>query len=256
MKAILTTGALAAALALGACGEGGSDSAATNGSDSATGGTAPAARATPAPNGGQWAEVVSQTPAGGFVIGNPNAPVKIIEYASMTCPHCAAFSEEGLPQLTQKYINTGQASLELRNFVMNGADLAASLLARCSGPGAYFKLTDQMFADQEQWAQRLQAISPADQQRLQAAAPGEAATFMAEQAGLIDFARMRGIPEAKARQCLTNQQEIDRLVSMQQTAIQEYPNFPGTPAFIINGELAENTGTFAALEPKIQEALQ
>ena len=254
MKSIFPAGAVAAALLVAGCGGSGAGSAGANSSDSATGGATVAA--VPAPDGGDWTQSVSQTADGGFVMGNPGARVKIVEYASMTCPHCADFSENGLPALTEKYIRTGQASLELRNFVRDPADLAASLLARCSGPAAYFKLTDQLFADQEQWIGKLQTMSPADQQRLQTLPPQQAVGAMADQAGLIDFVRLRGIPEAKARQCLGNQAELKRLVGMTQKATSDHPNFPGTPTFIVNGELAENTGTFAALEPKIQEALQ
>jgi protein-disulfide isomerase len=252
MKSIVSTGALALALALGGCGDGGSGGGNTS-SGTADAGTA---AAVPAPNGGDWSQTVTQTAEGGFLMGNPNAPVKIVEFASMTCPHCAEFSETGLPALTEKYINTGQASLEFRNFVRDPADLAASLLARCGGPTPFFKLSDQIFAAQEEWIGKLQAMSPAQMQALQSVPPQQAVATMAESAGLIDFVRVRGIPTEKARQCLGNQDELNKLVAMQQKITTDHPDFPGTPSFLINGELAQNTSSWAALEPKIAEALR
>jgi protein-disulfide isomerase len=249
MKAIFSTAAAALALTLAGCG---GESGAGNAG--AAGGKTMAA--IPAPNGGDWTQTFAQTEAGGFLMGNPNAPVKIIEFASMTCPHCAEFAENGLPPLTEKYVRTGQASLELRNFVRDPADLAASLLARCNGPAAFFKLSDQMFGAQSDWFGKLQAMSPADQQRLQTLQPQQAVGVMAEQAGLVDFVRVRGIPEAKARQCLSNQAELNRLVQMTQQATTDFPELPGTPSFIINGQLAKNAGTWATLEPQIQAAMQ
>jgi protein-disulfide isomerase len=248
MKAVISGGVFALALMLGGCGEG-------DKGGNAAAGTSAGPAAIPAPNGGDWTQTVTQTAEGGFVMGNPAAPVKLVEYASMTCSHCADFAETGVQPLIDRYVKSGQVSFEVRNFVRDPADLAASLLARCGGPGPFFKLTDQMFAAQEEWIGKLQEMSPADQQRLQSLQPQQAVGAMAEQAGLVQFVRVRGIPAEKAQQCLANEGELNRLVQMQQKAISDIPNFPGTPTFTINGEVAENAGTWAALEPKIREAL-
>jgi protein-disulfide isomerase len=248
MKALMTAGTMTLALLLAGCGEGESGGNAT-----AAAGGAPIA-AIPAPNGGDWTQVVSETPDGGFLMGNPDAPVKVVEFASMTCGHCASFAEEGLPALTDKYIKTGQVSLELRNFVRDPADLAASMLARCGGATPFFKLTDQIFAAQEEWIGKLQQMTPAQQQQLQSASPGQAVGAMAQQAGLVDFVRLRGIPTEKAQSCLADQAALQKLVDMNQKATATY-QIPGTPAFLINGELAQNTADWATLEPKIREAL-
>ena len=249
MKALITTGTATLALFLASCGGEG------EGNMVAAGDTSPVA-SIPAPNGGDWTKNVTETPAGGYVMGNPEAPVKVVEYASLTCNHCAAFAETGIPALTDKYVKTGQVSLEIRNFVRDPADIAAALLTRCGGATPYFQLTEQMFGAQEEWIGRLQTMSPADQQQLQALSPQQAVAAMGEQAGLIDFVRLRGIPAEKARQCLADEAEFNQLVEMAQAATTEYPNFPGTPTFIINGERADNAGTWELLEPKIQQALR
>ena len=250
MKSSISIGALTLALLLAGCG-GKEDS----GGNTATTSNAPTAAAIPAPNGGDWTQNVSQTADGGFVMGNPDAPVKLVEFASMTCSHCAEFAETGIEPLTEKYVKTGLVSFEIRNFVRDPADLAASLLARCGGAPPYFQLTEQLFAAQQEWIGKLQAMTPAQQQQLQGLRPQQAVGAMAEQAGLVQFVRVRGVPAEKAQQCLANEAELNRLVQMAQKATKDYPEFPGTPTFIINGELAQNAGTWAALEPKLQAAL-
>ncbi len=248
MKAFTGTAALTLVLLLSGCGGEG------NGGNKAAGtGGAPAA-AVAAPNGGDWTQTVSQTPEGGFVMGNPNAPVKLVEFASLTCHVCEEFSEKGEPALVQNYVKTGQVSFELRNYVRDAADLAAALVSRCGGPGPYFKLTEQLFAAQEEWLGRLQKMNPAFQQSLQAMQPQQQVATLAQEAGLVDFVRLRGVPAEKAQACLADQRALQQLVEMNNTATQRY-QIQGTPTFLINGEVAENATTWETLEPKIREAI-
>ena len=93
------------------------------------------------PKGGDWSMVVNPTPAGGFMMGNPNAKIKLVEFGSMTCPHCAEFDEIGVPALVDKYVKSGQVSWEFRNYVRDPFDLTASLIARCNGAKSFFPLT-------------------------------------------------------------------------------------------------------------------
>ena len=245
MKSLLTGTGIALALLLTGCGEGGGTSA---------GGGTPKVAPTPAPNGGDWSQVVSQTPEGGFIMGNPTAPVKVVEYASLTCGVCARFSEEGEPQLIEKYVKTGQVSFELRNFVRDPADLAAALLSRCSGPGPYFKLTDQLFAAQKEWLDKLQTMPPALQQQLQSMPPERVPATIAEHAGLTQFVRVRGVPADKANACLADQAGLQKLVDMSSAAQSEF-KVSGTPTFLINNEAVESATTWEALEPRIRAAL-
>ena len=109
--------------------------AACNAEKSADKGAAASGPVTPVdpPANGDWSTVVSQTAEGGFLMGNPNAAVKVVEYGSMTCPHCAEFDEEALKPLTDNYVKSGRVSFEFRNFVRDPFDVAASLVARCGG---------------------------------------------------------------------------------------------------------------------------
>ena len=247
MKHAIATSLGAVALLLAGCG---GDEAA-NGSGAVS--NAPLTQI-PAPNGGEWTQVVSQTPEGGMMMGNPNAPVKLVEYASLTCPACARFAEQGEPKLIDKYVKSGQVSFELRNFVRDGADLAATLVARCNGPAAFFKLSDQLFATQQQWFGQVQQLPPEEQQAILSQPAPQQALALAQRAGLDQFARVRGIPAAKAQACLTDEAEIKRLVAMKEEGVREY-NVPGTPAFVINGRLVDEANQWEGLEPVIQAAL-
>jgi protein-disulfide isomerase len=246
MKSLLTGTGLALALLLSGCGSEGGGSKAAGGS--------PKVAATPAPNGGDWSQVVSQTPEGGFVMGNPNAAVKVVEFASLTCGACGRFAQEGEPQLVEKYVKTGQVSFELRNFVRDPADLAAALLTRCSGPGPYFQLTDQLFAAQNEWLGKLQTMPPALQQQLQSMPPERVPAAIAEQAGLTQFVRVRGVPADKANACLADPAGLQKLVDMSSAAQRDH-QVSGTPTFLINNEVVQDATTWQVLEPRIRAAL-
>ena len=241
------TGAAVAAIALvltGCGGEGG------NGTASNVNLQAPLPQI-PAPNNGDWTTVVSATPEGGFVMGNPNAPVKLIEFASMTCPHCAAFAREGSERLRDVYVRSGQVSFEFRNFVLNPLDAAASLVTRCQGPSAFFRLTEQVFAEQESWTHNL---SDEEQEQIaQLPEPQQVAGWI-RAAELDTFFRQRGVPEARLNQCLANRQELQRLATMQSQAAQQY-QVPGTPAFVINGRLVPDVTTWEQLEPVLRQRI-
>jgi protein-disulfide isomerase len=196
--------------------------------------------------------MVAQTPQGGFMMGNPQAKVKLVEYGSMTCGVCAQFAEEGEPQLIEKYVKSGQVSFEFRNFVRDPADMAAALIARCNGPSAFFPLSDQLFASQQEWLGRVQQMSPAQQAQLQTATPAQAVGIYAEAAGLVDFARVRGIPAARAQACVADPAQVQRLVEIGQQAGQ----IPGTPTFLINGNIVPDSASWKTLEPAIQQALK
>ena len=203
---------------------------------------------------GDWSRVVARTPEGGFLMGNPNAKVKLVEFGSMTCYHCAAFDRDGGKALIDDYVKKGLVSWEFRNFVRDPFDLTAALLARCSGEAGFFDLTRDLFASQGEWIGKLQTADAAQVEALQAMTPARQFSTIADLSGLKQYASTRGVPQAKAEQCLANEAEADRLVKMNKDAVTAY-NVPGTPSFLINGSLVESAHSWEALEPKIKEAL-
>ena len=240
--------AVAAVFASAACN-------AEKGNDSASAASSAPVQAVPPPAGGDWSQVVAATPAGGFQMGNPNASVKLVEYGSMTCPHCREFDETGVQPLIDKYVKTGRVSFEFRNYVRDPYDLASALIARCNGAQGFFPLTRAMFKDQPKWMARLQTTTPEQQQALAGLGPDRQFIEVAKLAGFQQWAAQRGIPSAKSSACLSNEAEINRLVQMTSDAGTEFPQFPGTPSFTLNGKLLERSGTWEALEPQLREAV-
>ena len=207
-----------------------------------------------APNNGDWSQIVSETPAGGFLMGNPQAPVKLIEYGSMTCPHCAEFDETGLQPLIDNYVKSGQVNFEFRNYVRDPYDLTASLIARCNGPKGFFPLTRALFKDQSQWFEKLQAIPADRQQSLMGLGPKQQFLEVAKLAGFQQYAALRGVPTAKSTACLTDETEVNQLVQMNADATTQFPDFKGTPTFILNGTLVDGA-TWAVVEPALRKAI-
>ena len=246
MKVSHLLAAASAALAVASCGG-------DQGNTTAAGGDSQVAPVAP-PEGGDWSKMVTETAAGGYLMGNPYAAVKVVEYGSMTCPHCAEFDETGFQPLVDNYVKTGRVSFEFRNFVRDPLDITMSLIARCAGPERFYALTEAMFESQRGFFEQLQS---APQERAQALAqlpPAQQFAGYAELAGLQPWAAQRGLPSARQQACLSNQVEIDQLVQMNGEAVSTH-NVSGTPSFLINNELVEGASTWDRLEPAIKDAL-
>ena len=226
----------------------------SNAGDAATGNAVKLEQVAP-PKGGDWSQVYNATEAGGMLMGNPDAKIRLIEYGSLTCPHCAEFEEKGGPQLVDKYVKSGQVAWEFRNYVRDGVDLTATLISRCNGAKTFFPLTRALFHDQKQWVGRVQQIPQEQLARFQTLPPNQQFLELAKAAGLQDYAAARGIPAAKSTQCLTDENAVNQLVQMTADVTNQFPNFPGTPSFVIGGKLLEKTATWEALEPQLKAAL-
>jgi protein-disulfide isomerase len=208
-----------------------------------------------APNNGDWTKMVVRTPEGGYLMGNPKADVKLIEFGSMTCPHCAEFEEKGGEPLISNYVKSGRVSYEFRNFVRDPFDLTAALIARCAGPDRFFPLTRALYTNQREWTGKLQEVPKEQFAALQNLGPEKQFAEIAKMADLVSWAAQRGVPSAKSNVCLTDQNEINLLVQMNGDATSQYPEFTGTPSFVINGKLLEQTATWDKLEPQLRDAL-
>ncbi|KQN81316.1 thioredoxin domain-containing protein [Sphingomonas sp. Leaf62] len=235
---------LIALASLSACGGGGD----TGGNGSAA---APVANVA-APAGQKWSDMVAVTPEGGYRIGNPDAPVKLLEYGSRTCPTCGAFGREGNEPLINNYVSTGKVSFEFRDFAVHGApDLAAAVLGRCNGTATFFPLLEAMYQDQAATLDRMQALPQAEQARLQSIPPLQAVSAWADAAGFVDFVKQRGVPEAKARQCLADQKLLQQVVKITEDGGSVVT---GTPTFLINGEKVENAVSWPQIEAALKAA--
>ncbi|WP_235973957.1 DsbA family protein [Parasphingopyxis marina] len=243
MKTVLKTSALALALAMTA--------SACSGESSANGGQANGPVV--ADTSQNWVETVEKTEEGGFRMGNPDAAIRIVEYGSLTCPHCADFAEQSFNPLVENYISQGTVSFEMRNFVRDPLDLAAALLARCNGAAPFFQLNERLFANQAAMITQVQGAGEARLQQI--AQSSDPVLGYAEAAGLIPLVGGMGISETQARQCLADQDLVGELETLRNTALSEY-NLSGTPTFLINGQVASGVVTWPQLEARIQEMVQ
>ncbi len=200
------------------------------------------------PAGKTWVDTVVKTPEGGFRMGNPDAPLKVVEYGSRLCPACKALNDEGFEPLKANYIATGKVSYEFREFPVHGPlDLAPILLGQCTGDTAtFFPILDQMFKNQETILQNAQAVG-AKLQATPNATPNQVAMAFGEGLGLIDFMKQRGLPEDKARACLNDPAGIQKIVDGQNFANQKF-QISGTPTLILNGVKLENVGDWTGLK--------
>ena len=248
MKSKLSTGAVALALFLGGCGGEESGDLNAPGANMA----APLTQIA-APNNGDWTQIVSETPEGGYRMGNPDAPVKLVEYASITCPHCADFSETATEPLQSRYVSSGQVSWEFRPFMLFPSDPAVFMLLRCQGPTPFFRLVEQLYASQAEWAGRLQTLSPERAQQLQNMAPTAQAAGIISVTELDAFFRQRGMPESRINSCLADASVLEQLAETTRRGA-EQDNVTGTPTFLINGEKVE-ANAWPELEQRLRAAI-
>ena len=208
------------------------------------------------PPGGTWADVVNATSAG-FMMGSPNAKVKLVEIGSLSCPHCKAFDDEGVPTLIDKYVKSGQVSWEFRPYVIHGPiDVAANLVIRCNGVKTFFPLMQALYKDQAVWMAKVQAVPQDKLDQIQNLPPSQTFVAMANLLGLQDWAAARGVPQAKSNQCLSNQQMIDHEVQVTSDVSTQYPEFAGTPAFVINGKMLKDVAGWEKLKPELEAAVK
>jgi protein-disulfide isomerase len=232
-------------MALASCGSEGA------GNNTAAAPAAPVAGAS-APSGTAWVDTVVKTAEGGFRMGNPDAAIKLIEYGSRTCGHCANFAVTGMEPL-KAYIATGKVSFEFRDFLLNPIDVGAALVGQCAGPGPFFPILDQMFAEQQTLLSNGPKQGDPFIQQIEAMAPQQRVGAMAEKFGYLAFVQQRGVPEAQARACLADQAATEALVKTNEVAQKEF-NVASTPTFLLNGKVLENTSTWPQVEAALKAA--
>jgi protein-disulfide isomerase len=165
------------------------------------------------------------------VMGDPQAPVAMIEYASLTCPHCAHFHNDVLPEIEKTYIDTGKVKLIYRDFPLNEAALRGAQLAHCVPAQNYFGMVALLFRNQDSWAFGADPV-----------------------AELKKIAATAGIDETKFEACLKDQTTVDAIVARAKEAQDKY-GVASTPAFFINGRKISGAQPFEDFDKVIKEAL-
>ena len=235
----------ALALGLSACGKSGDSTGAPDASST------PVAKVA-APAGQNWVEKITVTPEGGYLMGNPEAPIKLVEYGALSCSHCAEFAEAAFAKLRDDYVASGRVSYELRLFMLNALDLPAAMLATCGTPESVIPLSEQFWAWQATMFNNLKAAGDV---RLQAAGnlpPNQRFAAIAELSGMTPFFAERGIAADQGAACLADTAKATALSTATQSA-SEKQGVTGTPWFFISGKDI-GTQTWATLEPMLQNA--
>lgn len=153
-----------------------------------------------------------------MVLGNPDAPVEVIEYASFTCPHCASFHRNTFPRIKENYIDTDQVRFIYREVYFDRFGLWAGMVARCAGPDRYFGIVDLIYQRQADWTQ---------------GAPGAVAD------NLRQIGRVAGLSDDQLEACLTDATTAQALIANYEAQMEVHP-IPGTPHFVIDGEMYSN----------------
>jgi len=174
-------------------------------------------------------EMMEPGPLGEMALGDPNAPNVVIEYASMTCSHCAAFHTTTFDAFKEKYIDTGKVYFILREYPLDALATAAFMLARCGPKERYFPLVDLMFDRQSEWAFTDN--------------PKEA---------LLSFVRQAGFTEESFNACLTNKEIQDGVLAVKNRASTEF-GVRSTPTFFFNGELQRGELSIEEIEEILAE---
>jgi protein-disulfide isomerase len=182
----------------------------------------------------QLAQAVSpelQPTADDHVMGNADAAVTVVEYASMTCPHCAAFHIDTLPELKKKYVDTGKVRFIYRDFPLDQIALQAAQIAECSGKDRYFGVVDVIFRTQAQWAAGKDPI-----------------------AELGKTLRIAGITEADIKTCLADQKLATTIVTERQVG--EKAGVNATPTLFINGQRWNGARTVEAIDEALAKLVK
>ncbi len=204
-----------------------------------------------APN---WVASVRVQPNGAFVMGKPAAPVKLVDYLSYTCSHCAHFTGEASAPLKAGYVAKGLATVEVRNAVRDRYDFAAALLARCGGPSKFFGNTEALFATQATWLGKASAFETANAERMSKLAMNDSLKAIAKGVGLDTLMRARGLSPTQIEACLSDAAAQKQVVAMANEAW-TIRKINGTPSFLINGNAFEGPGSWAAVEAGLKAAL-
>ena len=205
----------------------------------------------PAPEGQQWSQMVQVTEDDGYLVGNPDAPIKLLEYASLTCGACANFTQTAAEEIKADYVDTGRVSYELRNQVHNGIDLTLAALVRCGNPESFHPLSEQVWRNFEQVMGTAQQ-NAAGLEAAMTRPENERFAAVAESAGLLDFFASRGLSRDQARTCLADTESVTAIAERSDAQSAEL-DVTGTPTFFINGRKVD-TNNWEQLQVMLQEA--
>lgn len=166
-----------------------------------------------------------------MVLGDRNAPFTLIEYASMSCPHCAEFHVTTLPRLKEEFIDTGKVRLVFREFPLDQPGLTGAVLARCAGPARFYLFLDVLFRSQAQWVTQPDVAG-----------------------ALTRLGEIGGVPAAQFQACLADRELSTGILQTRLNAEREF-NVRSTPTFVIGDRVIEGALPFAQFKQVIDDVI-
>ena len=202
-----------------------------------------------------WNTTVTVTPQGNHVLGNPAAKIRLTQWVSYTCPHCANFEEQAEAQLRLTFVATGKGAVEVRNFVRDPIDLTVALLANCGPPAKFFANHTAFLRGQAKWIGPLSNPSPAQRARWTSGAFAQRTRAIAKDFGFYPIMAGRGYTARQVDACLADEALGKRLAAAtEEAATKQYVT--GTPSFAINGDLLAGTHSWDTLRPQLAARMQ
>jgi protein-disulfide isomerase len=197
-----------------------------------------------------WLATIAVTPAGSHQLGNPAAPVKLVEYVSYTCPHCAHFQQQADAPLRIAYLQPGKVQVEVRHLVRDPVDMTVAMLTNCGAPSRFFANHNLFLQGQERWIGAMNTASTAQRARWTSGDNAARMRAIAADFGFYAMMEQRGYDRPTVDRCLADAAMAKRLVA--QTTGAEALGVQGTPGFLLNGLLLAGTYDWQSLDAQLQ----
>jgi protein-disulfide isomerase len=207
----------------------------------------PAPASGPHPN---WLTTVSVSPSGSHLIGNPSAPVKLVEYISYTCPHCAHFQKQSDVPMRLAYIQAGKVQVEVRHLIRDPIDMTIAMLTNCGPPSHFFANHNMFLQTQDKWAGLLSTATAAQKARWTTGDNAARMRAIANDFGFYAMMESRGYDRPQLDRCLADTAMANRIAA--QTVEGNKLGVQGTPSFMLNGVLLAGTYDWQSLNTQIE----
>jgi len=192
-----------------------------------------------------WNTQITET-GQGIRVGNPEAPMQLIEFVSYTCPHCAHFEQESEAELKYVYVLEGLANVEIRHLIRNPIDVAAVLVTECGATENFFNNHRAMLFTQDEWLARAQEVSTAQQARWNSGTISSRMRAIGNDLDFHEIMESRGYSYSDVDNCLGDAERAIAIVEASAANSAEY-NVPGTPSFVLNGTLLDGVHDWPTL---------
>ncbi|WAT17861.1 thioredoxin domain-containing protein [Aurantiacibacter sp. MUD11] len=193
-----------------------------------------------------WNLTYAQTERG-HRVGNPEAELQLVEFVSYTCPHCATFAAQSDAPMRALYLHEGRAVVEVRSYIRNPVDLAASLVAECGEPDDFFGNHRALMLSHNRWMETARQATQAQMQRWSTGAIGARMRAIGDDLGFHELMEPRGLSRVQVDQCLSDEAKALEIVEAHEANNADF-DIPGTPSFALNGQLLPGIHSWGQLQ--------